>query len=437
MKNKETFPQYEIKEILMMKLSKKKMTVLSFALGTSVFVSTAFADMILGSGYDSLKNTVKTTAAQMEEGLDNYTVEALITLKDNDQTMVQSTIYNKVDTETYASEETSITQYANGKSTKSYSYSDQKWNIWKSGMDNKYYVTEYPDDLEKEDRSPFRNPFKEQGAPEVEKIVDALVGNLKDYVQAEERPEGGKVYSGTLSATQVPAIVNAVSSFGIKEMMRDEARAESNLKLEEIESDIHVKKVTGTAIENKDGLLEHLSGDVILSGKDKNGAEHDLTLNVVFNLTDIGNTKMTKPDLTGADVEKVSHYGGLTSKFVGKYKNNIVIEKDGEFVKIGERTIEITSVENEKVKGTYSETVKPGFEAEYPDVYNFSFEYEQKDYNARFNYTNPEGEQEVGQLHPSNPGKIYLDLGIEEIDANSYRSNSRPNYDQEFNRVFE
>ena len=120
-------------------------------------------------------------------------------------------------------------------------------------------------------------------------------------------------------------------------------------KLAEMESDIFVKKVSGTAVENQAGLLENVTGDVILSGKDKNGVQHDLTLNVVFKLSDIGTTKITKPDLTGANVEKVSHSGGFTSKYVGTYKNNIVIEKDGEFVKIGERILEITSVENGKV----------------------------------------------------------------------------------------
>lgn len=421
-----------------MKLSKKKMTVLSFAIGTCVFVSTAFADMMLGSGYDRLKDATKTTAAKMEEGLNNYTFEIFLTLKDNDH-MLQSSFNSKVDTRKLASEHSTITQYANGESSKSYSYSDQKLHIWNSGMDNKYYVTEFPDGMKRDhmNLNLFVNPFNEQGAPEIEKIVDALVGNLKDYVQAEERPEGGRVYSGTLSATQVPAIVNAVSSFGIKEMIRDQGRMEGQLKLENMESDIYVKKVTGTAIENQAGLLEHVTGDVILSGKDKNGVQHDLTLNVVFKLSDIGNTKIALPDLTGAKVEKVSHIGGLTSKYVGTYKNIIVIEKDGEFVKIGERVIEITKVEGDKVVGKYSETVKPGFEADYPDVYNFTFEYEQSDSNPMFTYTNPKGEQEKGQLHSSNPGKIYLDLQIEMIDTNSYQSNHRPHYDQEFNRVFE
>ncbi|HJV45824.1 MAG TPA: hypothetical protein VJ824_08870 [Bacillota bacterium] len=421
-----------------MKLSKKKMTVLSFTLGTCVFVSTAFADVLLGSGYDRLKNSAKTTAAQMEKGLNNYTVEMLITLKDNDQSLLQTTSYSKVDTEKKMSEGKTITQFSNGKSTNSYHYDDQKQSIWKSGADDKYYVTELSGDNSRQNWQSFNNPFDEKVAPEMEKIMDAMVGNLKDYVQVEERPEGGRVYSGSLSTTQVPAIINAVSSFGIKQMITDQGRMEENpLKMDEMESDIYVKKVTGIANENQAGLLENVTGDIILSGKDKNGAQHDLTLNVVFKLSDIRNTNITLPDLTGANVEKISRAGGITSKYVGKYKNNIIIEKDGKFVKIGERMIEITSVDNGKLTGTYAENVKPGFEADYPEVYNFHFEYKQDDSNSMFSYTNPKGEQENGQLHPSgNPGKVYLNLKVEMMGKNSYRSNDRPYFDQEFNRVF-
>jgi len=420
-----------------MNLSKKKLTVLSFTVGACVFVSTAFADVLLGSGYDSFKSSIKTTAAQMEEGLNNYTFEALITLKDNNQKVFQTSTYSKIDTIKQAREHRETTQYSNGKTTSSFSYNDQKLDIWKNGTEEKYYVTEIPEDLIRERGKSFTNPFNEQGAPEMEKIVDALVGNLKENVQAEERPDGGKIYSGTLSATQVPALVNAVSSFGIKQMIRDQARSEGDFKMAEIESDIYVKRVSGTAIENKAGILENVTGDIILSGKDKKGVEHDLALTIVFKLSDIGNTKVTEPNLGGENVEKVSYYGGITDKYVGTYKNNIIIEKDGEFVKVGERTLEITSIDNGKITGKFFETVKPEFEADYPDTYQFDFEYKQKDYNSRFTYLNPDGEEELGQLHPSSPGKIYVDLQIEVIDENSYRSNSRQNWDQEFNRVFE
>ncbi|AFH63215.1 hypothetical protein ACVNS2_21375 [Paenibacillus caseinilyticus] len=422
-----------------MKLSKKSLTVLSFTLGASVFVSTAFADALLGSGYDRLKDSVKLTASQMEQGLGSYTMEAMVSLEDNGKPLLQASNTTKVNTSTQAEERTSVNQQSNGETTSSYTYTDPKMTVHKSSSEEKYFVTEFQQ--EQKDRNVFTSPFKEKGAPEIEKIVDAVVGNLKDYVQAEEKADGGRVYSGSLSEAQVPAVVNAVSSFGIKRMIESERRSQEDSNLPEIESDIYVKKIVGTAEETKTGLLQSLTGDITLTGKDKNGTQHDLTMNIVFKLSDVGTTKITLPDLTGANVEKVTDHGnGFSAKYVGTYKNNVILEKDGKLVKIGERTLEILSVDKDKVTGRYTETVKPGFEAEFGEKYNFTFEYDpnQSKPFSTFTYTNAKGEQEQGQLHPGGMGSLYLELDIEVIDEHSIRSNgARPFFDGQFHRVFE
>ncbi|NOV02753.1 hypothetical protein [Paenibacillus planticolens] len=413
-----------------MKLSKKSVTVLSFTIGACLFVSTAFADTLLGSGYDRLKGSVKNTATLMEKDLKNYTIETLYTLKDNDQTLLQSSSTQKMDMEKQMQEDNTATKTAKGETTSRYTYSDKKQSVYKNGTDNTYYVTEYPANVNRKGPAEFNNPFKEKGAQEIEKIVDAVVGGLKDYVQVEEGQNGGKVYAGSLSEAQVPALMNAVSSFGIKQMLNKDKG------FPDIESDVFVKKVVGSAVENKAGYLENITGDITLSGKDKNGTEHNLNLNIMVKLSEIGNTKIAAPDLTGANVEKVNYSGGFSSKYVGTYKNNIVMEKDGKFVKIGERTVEITSVDDGKVTGKYSETVNPGYESQYPDKDAFDFEYNPST-STTFTYKNEKGEQKNGSIHQSNSGKIYFEMNIEIINENSYRSEFKPYYDGEFNRTFE
>ncbi|KRE90462.1 hypothetical protein ASG89_09245 [Paenibacillus sp. Soil766] len=417
-----------------MKLSKKSITVLSFSVGACLFVSTAFADALLGSGYDRLKDSVKNTASVMEKGLNNYTVETMYTLKDNDQMLLQSSMLQKMDTANQVKENNEVTKNAKGETTSRYTYADKKQTIDKNESDNTYYVFENSTDMNQNRKGPadFSNPFKEKGATEVEKIVDAVVGSLKDNVQVEEGTDGGKVFSGSLSEAQVPALVNAVSSFGIKQML------DSERDLPQIESDIFVKKVVGTANENKAGYLENLTGEVTLSGKDKNGVQHDLNLNVMLKLSEIGSTKITKPDLTTAKVEKVSRNGGFSTKYVGTYQNDIIMDKDGKFVKIGERTVKITSVDGDNVSGTYSETVNPGFESEYPNKDAFNFEYNMAT-SPMFTYTDSKGEQKRGMIHPNMTGKIYVDMNLEVSDKNAYKqSNSmKPFYDGEFSRVFE
>ncbi|MFD0697634.1 hypothetical protein ACFQZT_26505 [Paenibacillus sp. GCM10027628] len=414
-----------------MKYSKKGLTVLSFTVGACLFVSTAFADSLLGSGYDSLKGSVKSTAAMMEKGLGNYTVETLYTLKDNDKILIQSSETKKFDTVNKMSESKTVNTGTDGKTTSNFTYEDAKYSAWKNSVENKLYVTEFPNDMKRSAPGEFQDPFKENRAPEIEKIVDAVVGNLKDYVQVEEGANGSKLYAGSLSEAQVPALANAVASFGFKQSLSHD----SNMPT--INSDIFVKKVVGSAVENRAGYLENVTGDITLSGKDQNGVQHDLSLNVVLKLSDVGTTKVVKPDLAGADVEKVSYSNGLSSKYIGTYKNNIVMEKEGKFVKIGERKLEITSVNADKVTGTYTETVYPGFESDYPDKDTFNFEYNLSSSNQAFTYTNAKGEQKNGMIQPNGNGNLYVDINMKITGKDTYKSTMKPFYDSQFDRVFE
>jgi hypothetical protein len=185
-----------------MRISKKAIPVVAFALGACVFVSTALADMALGTGYDRLKEAAKRTATQMEQGLDNYTIESILTLKDNDKVLMEGSYVHKFDMVKMATEKKGVTREADGTEWKKYSYQDPERSIWKSSEDEKYYVSEYPDPWYVKE-GPFQSPFKEEGAAEIERIVDAIIGGLKDQVQAEEKTDGGVTYSGTLTEVRL------------------------------------------------------------------------------------------------------------------------------------------------------------------------------------------------------------------------------------------
>lgn len=397
-----------------MKFNKKTVTVLSFTLGATMFLSTAFADALIGSGYDQFKGSIKTTAAQMENGLSNYTMEGMYTMKDNGKTFMEVSEKQKFDNVAKATERINVTQYAGGEPSQNYSYSDPTRSVWKSSQDDTYYVTEYTQSLQGREKPVFEDPFKEQGAAELEKVFDAVVGNLKDYVQSEERTDGGKTYSASLSEAQVPAIVNAVASFGIKQILADEGRSNRELPVPQFESDVYVKKVTGLANQLKGGILENMTGEVILSGKDKSGNVHDLSVSVTVRLIDAGATKIVLPDLTNANVSKVEQGGyGFSSKYVGTYKNDIILEKNGQFVKAGERKLEITSVDQNNITGTYSVTVKPGFEAEVGEVVSSTFnkKTDQGQENApSFTYTTPDGKQGTFHLFPNGSANLYMEV---------------------------
>lgn len=417
-----------------MKLNKKTVTALSFTLGATLFISTAFADALIGSGYDQLKSSIKTTASQMETGLPNYTMEAMYTMKNNGETFMEVSHRTKYDSATKATENTSVTQSGKGEPTQNYSYQDPNRSIWKGSFDDTYFVTEYSAPLPSRDRA-FRDPFKEQGAAELEKVFDAIVGNLKDYVQAENGTDGGKTYSASLSEAQVPALVNAIASFGFKKILVDEGRSNRDLNIPQIESDIYVKKVTGLASQQKDGMLENITGEIVLSGKDKDGNVHDLSVGVTARMTAVGETKIVLPDLTNANVTKAEQGdNGLSSRYVGKYKSNIVIEKNGQFVKAGERVLEITGVEQGRVIGTFTETVKPEFEKEIGEPLVFTFNEKSESGNGPFYiFTTPAGEKGSFQLFPNGMGNVYMHT--QELPVSVAKR--MDNFGGEMNRVYE
>ncbi|MFM9329299.1 hypothetical protein [Paenibacillus mesotrionivorans] len=417
-----------------MKLNKKTVTALSFTLGATLFISTAFADALIGSGYDQLKSSIKTTASQMETGLGNYTMEAMYTMKNNGETFMEVSQRTKYDSATKATENTSVTQYGKAEPTQNYSYQDPNRSIWKGSFDDTYNVTEYSQPLPSRDRA-FRDPFKEQGAAELEKVFDAIVGNLKDYVQAENGTDGGKTYSASLSEAQVPALVNAIASFGFKKILVDESRSNREMNIPQIESDIYVKKVTGLASQQKDGMLENITGEIVLSGKDKDGNVHDLSVGVTARMTAVGDTKIVMPDLTNANVTKAEQGdNGLSSKYVGKYKNDIVIEKNGQFVKAGERVLEITSVGQGRVTGTYTETVKPEFEKEIGEPLVFTFnDKSESDRGPAYIFTTSAGEKGSFQLFPNGMGNVFMHT--QELPVSVAKR--MDNFGAEFNRVFE
>lgn len=417
-----------------MKLNKKTVTALSFTLGATLFISTAFADALIGSGYDQLKNSIKTTSSQMEAGLKNYTMEAMYTMKNNGETFMEVSNRTKYDSATNATESTSVTQYGKGEPTQNYSYQDPNRSIWKNSFDDTYFVTEYSAPLPSRDRA-FRDPFKEQGAAELEKVFDAIVGNLKDYVQAENGSDGGKTYSASLSEAQVPALVNAIASFGFKKILVDEGRSNREMNIPQIESDIYVKKVTGLASQQKSGTLENITGEIVLSGKDKNGSVHDLSIGVTVRMTAVGDTKIVLPDLTNANVTKAEQGdNGLSSRYVGKYKSDIVIEKNGQFVKAGERVLEITGVEQGRVIGTFTETIKPEFQKEIGEPMVFTFnERSDSDRGPTYTFTTAAGEKGSFQLFPNGMGNVYMQT--QELPGSVAKR--MDNFGGEMHRIFE
>lgn len=393
-----------------MKLKKKTAMLASFTVGTLLLATTALADIASKSGYDELKDAIKLTAEQTSETYNSFTVDFSVVMKDNDKTLMSENETLKYDRTKSARENISSGTSIYGDKTSYQVYSDKNSSIQKSDEDPVYYVTEY---TKAREDSFLTNPFKEDEAEDIEKIVDAIVGNLKDHVIVTENADGSKDLSGSLTEVQIPSLVNAVASFQLKQEFNNSGRNQTNMP--HLTKDVFVKEVKGTADVNKDGVLESILGTGVISGKDEQGNVHEITVEALVTVSDINSTTVTKPDLTGKKVvtnvaREYSEDMTNPEKFLGKFKNDIVIEKDGKFVKLGERYLEITKIDTQSVSGHYYEVYKPEFASYESAASDFTFKAdfdEKHGRNANFDTVGDAKEKVHGNIYFSDyDGKV-------------------------------
>lgn len=399
-----------------MKIKKKTFMLLSFVLGTLLFATTALADIVTGSGYDLLKDAFKLTAENCSDKFNSFEWDFSSVIKDNENILTSRNGVWKFDKDNIATECISSCENVNGEKYSSSSYLDETSIITYSNADQTYYITEFD---QKQQMAFFTNPFKENRAEDIEKIVDALVGNLKDYVVITENPDGSKLLSVSLTEAQIPPLINALASFRSKEQFHVYG---NNDQTSNLTQDIFVKEVKGTVLLNKDGVMESVSGTAILSGKDKQGQVHNISFEVLGKLIGINTTIVAKPDLTDKKVVKQtanSDFGpGITNpqKFVGKFKNDILIEKDGRYIKIGERCIKITHMDNQTVTGRYYEEYKQGYEEYAVEKINFSFDssfYKDQPQAVNIEFTNQSGTKIYGNIFfDEYLGKVNLGFDV-------------------------
>ncbi len=405
----------------MMKFKKKNAMLLSFTVGTLLLATTALADIASKSGYDEFKDALKVTAEQGTEKLDSFTLDLSMAMKDNGKTLMAVNQTTKYDRIKGASESLSSNLDLKGYENSSQTYSDKQTTINVSESDPTYYVTEFP--KERDDRT-FDNPFKEEEAADLEKIADAIVGSLKDHVIVTENKDGSKVLAGSLTEVQIPSLVNAIASFQLKQEFNGNLNSNN---MPHLTKDVFVKEVKGTAEVNQDGVMESILGTAVLSGKDEQGTIHEISLEALVTMTDINSTIVTKPDLTGKKVVRniARDYSGSEisnpEKFVGRFKNDILIEKDGKFAKIGERFVNILQMDNKSVEGQYYEKYKPEFK-EYASKrgdlkFNAQFVKDQRG-NANFESTTESGDKVEGNIYINEyDGKVNFHINQRAIEG--------------------
>jgi|LSQX01.2.fsa_nt_gb hypothetical protein len=423
-----------------MKTSKKFIALSAVIIGAVILVTSAFADIIMGSGYYSLKNAAKNTAGKLTSEVDNFTMEMMATVKIDDLVYCEEKSINKIDIFN-EQEETISLNYSDGEINERNTYANKELSIHKdveTGAYNVYY----------HDRTQFNteeqyldNPFEYEEAQDAERVMDAFVGSLQDIIQVEEI-NNKKMYIGNLSDTQVPPLINAISSYFLKyEIFNQYSYMNNKSKIAVPKSNIYVLGASGKAIENEDGILESIIGSLRVSGTDESGNEHIYSVELSFEIKDINNTVVIKPDLEGKEVIYRKSGFMLDERHVGKYKNDIVIEKENSFEKVGERYFEIHSVEDSGLSGRYYEVYYEGYQPETVRDFNITPYVSEKHkdrYEVYFNYIDENGEQKTGVLQKERLQNLYINFNITMAGKDGYSSiNFEDNFDNNFIRVFE
>ncbi|MDR3270052.1 MAG: hypothetical protein LBT32_00860 [Peptococcaceae bacterium] len=346
-----------------MKFKKKAVMTGTFVLAVLLVATTVLADIADKNGYEQLKDGVKATAQQCAEGgFASYTLLSTVELKDNGTVMVSDVTKEKLDWINNATETTNVSISPDNHYSH-YRYEDPQTVISSEDRsDSIYYVNEYP---QGHTIARVTNPFDQDEMSDVERIIDALASGLQDYVVVDANPDGSVNLAGSLGETQIPALFNALASFVVKQKFRGVAYPA-------LSKDVFIQSVNGTAKINENGILERIQGQAVLSGTDEQGAVHEITVDVLIELSDINATTVQKPDLSGKTVETqiraesgefVNTLALETGKFVGTYKNDILMDKDGKLFKVGERHLVIDSLTREAISGRYYEVYKAEYSA--------------------------------------------------------------------------
>jgi hypothetical protein len=402
--------------------NKKVLMSVSLALGALLIMSTAFADSINKSAYDQLKDTIKFTAANYVDMIDSSTVVTTVVLKDNDEEILKHTSTIRTQTDADRSETISTTVLLGKDVSNEYSYRDGEGSIYYDAAADTYYIKQFVMDPAKQyvDGIGYMdNPFDQEGAEDIEKIFDALVGNLQNYVVVTVNEDGTKEYSGSLTDAQIPALINAIVSFASKQFFSQRTvdtvaprEYDSKEQVDSIENafpkldgDISIKSVRGKMTVNADGLADGVFVTGVITGIDADGATHDLSLDLLIRMEDVNNTVVSRPDLTGKNVvisedRYVEETKVLSEKFIGAYRNDIIVETPDALEKIGERILVITEIADGRVKGTYTEVYEEGYEDRLDNLSEFTFDAWAIDpYSVTLEFQDKAGNPQTGSLY--------------------------------------
>jgi hypothetical protein len=281
------------------------------AVGSMLLITSAYAGIGDAPGYNAYKSAVKSTV-----DIQNVTRNIDVSVVDNGASLldVKSTL-KSAGTEEPGSANVEIKGGTTTQSIQFFNQNGQK--IVKTSGSDAYQIVDSKnrgkDGNKNEDHNGQNDAVMKQ---EMENIVDALVGNLKDYVTLNDT-NGVKDIHFQLSGSQIPAVVNTVGSLFVKQGANAKVHSPKASEtfgldvatlrdsLPKLTQDIKIETVAMNASVDADNHITNQAGELHVSGKDAQGTAHEVVVNLNIGLSNFNTTTPDTIDLTGKKVETV------------------------------------------------------------------------------------------------------------------------------------
>ncbi|MCL2497275.1 MAG: hypothetical protein FWF06_01520 [Symbiobacteriaceae bacterium] len=374
-------------------------------IGAITFATVAMADLASGLAYHDFKKALKETAYYYSNRLmPNYTATSLMTLSVGGQEVVREEVTERWDllAGRYQLEQVSLggrsythlEDVAQGRIYTQGQYDDY-WTVFEdaspyfralaseavltaasntpaavgvigsSDGPTRVFIGEYPvlfpGQLAPRSSSAGHlvefDLYSNPRAEDLERIVDALVGNLAALVHSEITVEGGKRFSGVVTSAQLPPIVQALWPLvGQRVLFQAELR------------ELALEQLSGSAVQSPEGHLTSCFLQLLGSGVDGNGQRQSLELLMGFAFEEVGSTSIMLPYLDDRTVYHSSSqvFSGqddyrpmLQAKDLGLYRSAILGVDAQSWFKLADCYLELW-LEDDTIFGHYREVYLQG-----------------------------------------------------------------------------
>jgi hypothetical protein len=292
----------------------KKMVLIGLGgvVGSIMLVSSVYAGVGDYKGYDAYKSALKHTSITQ-----SVTGAFDVTVLDNNKSIVSLKSTLKFD---------SVNHQSSGKVEVKSEKSNQVFELYNQGnkeiikrSDSEIYTILNTGVQHQNNRLRVTQQPNIQIANEAENVIDSLVGNLRNEVNLKTNTDGSKQINVELKGTQLPPIVNTITSILIKnggQEMTKQAVQNDNLhgllntdflnQLPKLEKDISIRSVSLTGDITSNDMINHQIAQLTIYGKDASGAGHELSFTFSVTLSDQDQTVPDTIDLTGKPVQTLN-----------------------------------------------------------------------------------------------------------------------------------